>query len=154
MKLVPTDLDREAARLFNAVPRMRAWFAEPGADARACTVLDVSTLPGEWDPGKPRRWVAWEGCNGACGWVRAEWLTALDTDDGPTQGAMLAQVESAAGADCAVTHGTMVEPAGELKWKVRMAKGFDLHVLGNVFGPTRGAALVAAKRALAAAETA
>lgn len=145
MKLAPTDLDREAARLFNAVPRMRAWFAEPGADARACTVLDVSTLPGEWDPGKPRRWVAWEALAGACGWVRAEWLTALDTDDGPTQGAMLAQVETAAGADCP---GAYLHPWSD-GWAVRRGTA-----LRRYAGPTKGAALVAAKRALAASETA
>ena len=146
MKIAPTDLDREAARLFNAVPRMRAWFAEPGADARACTVLDVSTLPGEWDPGKPRRWVAWEALAGACGWVRAEWLTALDTDDGPTQGAMLAQVETAAGEPVDLwAHSRHAEVEYEVD-------RYDGATLGS--GPTRGAALVAAKRALAADETA
>ena len=44
-----------------------------------------------------------------------------------------------------------MEPAGDLRWKVRLANGYDLSVFGNVFGPTRGAALVAAKRALAEA---
>jgi hypothetical protein len=144
MKSAPTDIDRQAAELFAAAPRMRAWFTEPGADARACTVLDVSTLPGEWDPGKPRLWVAWEAPAGACGWVRAEWLTALDVDDGPTQGAMEADIIAALGG---IPDIWGVHYHCDGGWVVELN---DSHY----YGPTKGAALVAAKRALAAPETA
>ncbi len=125
MKITPTETDRLAAQLFAPAGGMRAAWR------------------GERNGVRP----VWERLRDGS----EATPDFYDTDDGPTQGAMLAQVEAAAGTDCVVTHGTMVEPAGELKWKVRKANGFDLHVLGNVFGPTRGAALVAAKRALAEA---
>lgn len=126
MKTTPTDVDREAGQAFVPWPAMRVMWTT-----------------------KSKRWERI-----ADGTAHTGHPFAIDADDHATAGQMLAQVEAAAGTDCVVTHGTMVEPAGELKWKVRKANGFDLHVLGNVFGPTRGAALVAAKRALAAPETA
>lgn len=122
MKITPTETDRVAAQLFAPAGGMRAAWR------------------GERNGVRP----VWERLRDGS----EATPDFYDTDDGPTQGAMLAQVETAAGTDCVVTHGTMVEPAGELQWKVRLAKGFDLYVLGNVFGPTRGAALVAAMKAL------
>ena len=137
MKTEPTDLDRRAAQLF--VPRrgMRVWFTEPGAEERACTVLEFSPSRCNWDAKQPRAWVAWDGSGGACGWVRLAYASAIDTDDPATVGCMLAQVETEAG------------PVS-MTWD-RWSDGQEHYVIryGDRWrGPTRATALVAAMRAL------
>jgi len=138
MKLQPTDLDREASQLFKLAPRMRAWFAEPGAPECACTVLEIGTPETEWDQGHPRAWVAWEGLGGACGWVRVAHVTAIDADDPATAGTM----ESA-----------IIESLGGMPdiWGVHYHcdGGWVVEVNdSHYYGDTKGAALVAAMREL------
>lgn len=74
MKTEPTDIDREAARLFVPAPGMRWLERERG------TWWTVTPRDFFGDGFKYR-------------------LVALDTDDPATVGVMLAQVEDAAGAD-------------------------------------------------------
>lgn len=140
MKLQPTDIDREAAQLFTVARGVRAWVAEPGADACACTVLELSTPDSEWDPGHPRTWVAWEGRGGACGWVRLAYVAALDTDDPATTGVMEAAIIAALGGMPDIW-GVHYHCDGG--WVVELD---DSHYCGA----TKGAALVAAMRTLRA----
>lgn len=114
MKTEPTDTDCEAARLFVCVDGMRAGWCH----------TNITVVP-------PRNRCIWERI---C-YDGAE-PDALDTDDPATVGAMLAQVEDAAGEPVNVArhscHDYLVwacDPPGAYGW-------------------TRGAALVAAMRAI------
>lgn len=125
MKLVPTPIDREAAKLFSATGGMRAW-------------LDQS-LPHEdtWGDGTWFRLGEHE---------QAADLGAIDTDDPATVGVMLAQVEAEAHTSVELWH-CPDDPPGE-------AHVAYIREMGDAsfFGPTRGAALVAAMRALKGAK--
>jgi hypothetical protein len=128
VKTTPTDIDREAATLFALVPGVQVW-------------LDRS-LPHEdsWGDGV---WVRSEG---------GQWFNdaaAIDTDDPATVGCMSAQVDAKYGGPCMVACGSDVDRSGPLAWAVRAWTGRDLNgIMFTPFGHTRGAALVAAMRAL------
>lgn len=126
MKTEPTDIDREAAGLFNAAPGMR--------------VVYVSSVNG-------RRKLEWcrvrDGANGVYGAPHA-----LDTDDPATVGCMLAQVEaSAPGLAVSVAdrwHNLPGDSDRRFLVLVDHAEGHQT----TATGPTRGATLVAAMRKL------
>ena len=126
MKTEPTDIDREAAGLFNAAPGMR--------------VVYVSSVNG-------RRKLEWcrvrDGASGVYGAP-----DALDTDDPATVGCMLAQVDSLA-EGCGVTiadRRRTIPGDSERRFMVVIdhAEGHQT----TATGPSRGAALVAAMRKL------
>lgn len=127
MKKEPNDLDREAAKLFKAAGGMRYWtrrFVDPQWDR----------LPEGFDPSRPRtigeRVTARE----------IQTHEALDTDDGPTKGAMLDQIR----ADRNDAHVSVQWIDGQ--WCVCAGPvGQFSEFLGT--GPTEGAALVDAKKA-------
>ena len=129
MKTAPTDIDRESAMLFTRMPGMRVW-------------LDRS-LPHEpsWGDGAWSR-VVEDGQS-------FDDVSALDTDDPATVGCMSAQVDAKYGGPCMVACGSDVDRSGPLAWAVRAWTGRDLNgIMFTPFGHTRGAALVAAMRAL------
>lgn len=122
MKTDPTDIDREAARLFECVDGMRAGWC----------YTSVTVVP-------PRNRCLWER-------IRSDSKSpdAIDTDDPATVGVMLAQVRrKAPGLGTGVLHlrplPTTNEPG---RWAV-ISCGTPLW-----FGPTEGAALVAAMKAI------
>jgi len=137
MKTAPTETDREAARLFALAPGMRAWCRIDGAEV-------VARILGK-DPVTMHAHAYAE----ALGMHLTESLAhnfdpaAIDTDDGPTQGAMMVQVEAA--LDAAGCPGAYLHPWTD-GWAVRRGAAIRRYA-----GPTKGAALVAAKRALAEA---
>lgn len=120
MKTIPTELDREAARLFDANCRgLRAYL-----DGFGWCV--VSTVRDHFR-------------------VEAE---AIDTDDPATVGCMLAQVEGMRPGLAVTIVDRLVTIPNEpdRRFAVLVSNGYGVQ---DVFtGPTRGAALVAAKRAL------
>ena len=123
MKTTPTDIDRKAARMFTPAPGMRVWQTAEARTIGPRRVIEVD----END-------IKTEG-----GWSRLP-ICAIDTDDPATVGCMLAQVEAAAGAVVLIWDA----------WKDGMTH-YVVRYLDKWSGPTRGAALVAAKRALAEA---
>ena len=161
MKTAPTDIDREAATLFTPSPGMRvmheiAHVVRPASHkgrevcemrpawVRIVTARDAGTC----------RAFAVEG-NATVGRrayqmeyfvARASmFLQAIDTDDPATVGCMLAQVEDAAGTDDVSVE--KLRPYG---------RGFAVFIRGSYShapGPTKGAALVAAMRALKSTPT-
>lgn len=134
MKTKPTDLDREAARLFTPAPGMRVFNAYTGWGRLAEAAWAGTTLA-HWSTDSLA----------VAGHTRVD---ALDTDDPPTVGAMLAQVEqSRPGFAVSIIDRLATipgEPDRRFAALVSNADGVQ-----DVFtGPTRGAALVAAGRAL------
>ena len=122
MKTEPTDIDREAARLFVPAPGMRVWFLHDGTPSRILNGAGAA----RWERGGSDFAVETSGPLG---------LDALDTDDPATVGCMLAQVEEAEGL------GIPVEVyLSTPDWWTTDCRGHG--------GPTRGAALVAAMKAL------
>ena len=91
MKTTPTETDREAVQLFALAPGMRAWCRIEGAEVVARVL------------GKGPVTMHAHAYAESLGMHLTESLAhnfdpaAIDTDDGPTQGAMLAQVAAAAG---------------------------------------------------------
>lgn len=133
MKTEPTDIDREAATLFTPAPGMRTWQA-----ADACTIGPRRVIEAE---ASGAEWIAIR-TEGGWSWLP---VCALDTDDPATVGCMLAQVEDAAGTDDVSVE--KLRPYG---------RGFAVFIRGSYShapGPTRGAALVAAMRALKSTPT-
>lgn len=151
MKTEPTDLDREAARLFAPAPGMRALMADAGFCGEWVIICDVE--PGLWagERGKVCGWRrgsstrfgdAWEAF-GPC----AEVL-ALDADDDATVGVMLAQVREASGDP----YGFIAPWAADnrdipVEWRYSRDPWFPDETCGPA-ASAPGAALVAAMRAL------
>lgn len=128
MKTEPTDLDRQAAQLFTAAPGMRVWNSEGGWGRLAEAVWAGAVL------------AHWTFDSMADHGAR---IDAIDTDDPPTQGAMLAQVREADGGPMG-----FIRPHRENPWSgdppefaYSQSDGMARH-----FGPTTGAALVTAMR--------
>ena len=162
MKTEPTDIDREAARLFVPAPGMRvmhhiARITRPashvGPEECDCSLAWVRVVMSNRDG--TRRSFAIEGnakigrraAQIECSVVKAtKWLDALDTDDPATVGCMLAQVEDAAGA--------RVDMTWDWDWATRSFIEYVAHWQGDDCigvarrGRTRGAALVAAMKAI------
>lgn len=126
MKTEPTDIDREAARLFRIEVRMRAF-----TEFARGTVINADQM----NDGTICVTLVGDGTYEALGRP-----IAIDTDDPATVGCMLAQVEAAAGPVVLIWDA----------WKDGMTH-YVVRYLDKWSGPTRGAALVAAKRALAEA---
>ena len=131
MKTEPADLDRQAAHLLTAAPGMRVWNSEGGwgrlAEAAwAGAVLAHWTFDSMADHGAR--------------------IDAIDTDDPATVGCMLAQVEAEAQASVELWH-CPDDPPEESGVVFIRARDFASYP-----GPTRGAALVAAMRAIKGAK--
>jgi hypothetical protein len=120
MKTAPAPTDRKAATLFVCADGMRA----------AWSYRSVTSVP-------PRERWAWERVT-----RDGKEPDAIDTDDGPTVGAMLAQVEAASSCSVELWH-CPDDPPEESSVVFIRALGF-----ATWKGPTHGAALVAAMRAL------
>ena len=128
MKTTPTETDREAARLFKPAPGMRIWRAVC-ADTWSDPGIVIEVDPEPLDLGGIRTERGWS-------WLP---VCAIDTDDGPTQGAMMAQVEAA--LDAVGCPGAYLHPWAD-GWAVRRGAAIRRYA-----GATKGAALVAARRA-------
>ena len=125
MKTTPTDLDREASALFVCADGMRA----------AWSYGSVTAVP-------PRERWAWERVTSD-----GKEPGALDVDDMPTVGEMLAQVEVACpGAAVSIVDRLRALP-GETDSRFMVLVEHDGTQTATT-GPTRGAALVAARRAM------
>ena len=133
MKTEPTDIDREAARLFIPAPGMRVWFLHDGIPSR---ILNGAGMA-RWERG---------GCDFAVETSGPLGLDALDTDDPATAGCMLAQVEDAAGARVDMTWDWDFATRRFIEY-VALWEGDDCIGVARR-GRTRGAALVAAMKAI------
>lgn len=132
LKTTPTDLDREAARLFDAAQGMMAWHCawngvEVGPERVTWVYAGINKIEGRYTNGP---------------------VEAFDTDDPATGGVMLAQVESVKPGAAVTIVDRLNNLAHELDRRFQVivtgAEGWQsVHT-----GPTRGAALVAAMRAL------
>lgn len=120
MKTEPTDIDREAARLFVCVDGMRAGWC----------YTSITVVP-------PRNRCMWER---VC--YDGKEPDALDTDDPATVGCMLAQVEAVVGKPIDTWMSTK-GPMPELPYSVESG---PYVTIGR--GATRGHALLAAMRGL------
>lgn len=129
MKTESTDLDREAAQLFTLAPGMRVFVTR----ARWLETGRIITS----DDAEYR--VVCESNASALLSTRPD---ALDADDPATVGAMLAQVEEAAGTRVDLVWAW--RDPGVVDYVVQWRGDTDL----GESGPTRGAALVAAMREL------
>ena len=129
MKTEPTDIDREAARLFVPAPGMRVWFLHDGTPSRILNGAGAA----RWERGGSDFAVETSGPLG---------LDALDTDDPATVGCMLAQVETVAGKPIDTWMSTK-GPMPELPYAVESG---PYVTIGR--GATRGHALLAAMRGL------
>lgn len=131
MSPTPTTIDREAARLFTPAPGMavfdmhgkRARIAEAAWAGRALMHLAADSLPSD-----------------------VLIASAVDTDDPATIGVMLAQVEAASSCSVELWH-CPDDPPEESSVVFIRALGF-----ATWKGPTHGAALVAAMRAIKGAK--
>lgn len=137
MKIEPTDTDREAAGLFRVEVRMRAF-----TEFARGTVINADPM----DDGTLCVTIVGEGAYEAMGLP-----VAIDTDDPATVGVMLAQVDAAA-QDVAVSIVDRLHslPDDDGRRFMVIVEHDGTHT--TVFGPTRGAALVAAMRALKGAK--
>lgn len=138
MKTEPRDIDREAARLFIPVAGMRVWFIHDWTPSR---ILNGAGMA-RWERGGSDFAVETSGPLG---------LDAIDTDDPATVGCMLAQVEAAYAEDLHVVW-IRFPTEGDAGWVVQPAD-WSMSLDGIGFDLTRGAALVAAMRALKADPT-
>ncbi len=133
MKTQPTDIDREAASLFEPAPGMRVAYRS----------IFHGRAKMEWCRVRDGRNCIYGGVDG------------IDTDDPATVGCMLAQVEERGGGviwtqphwrvsipDDAPYHGKTTATIIGRSWSVMTIDG----VVGD--GPTEGAALVAVMRKL------
>ena len=137
MKTEPTDIDREAARLFNPAPGMRVILADRlfgGLWARVATA-SPSLISGCYEA----------GCDTWDASIPFVQLSAVDTDDPATVGAMLAQLRAAVpGFGCDMAHVRPMPTSAEMN---RMAV-IIRRMVPTYCGATEGAALVGAMRAL------
>ena len=122
MKAEPTELDREAAKLFRHEPGMRAWSAY-------CSGRVVNANPCE---------LRGEGYH-----EQNAQIIAIDTDDAGTVGAMLAQLDER--ADVSIVDRRYSLPGEDVRRFMAFADFADGHQTFAT-GPTRGAALVALAR--------
>lgn len=146
MKTEPTETDREAARLFVAAPGMRIRAkmhnVEDGFWSRASRHSDVGGVFCDAEPTVDE-----------CKWVRPLDVAAIDTDDPATVGCMLAQVEQSRPCLAVTIVDRLVTIPGESDRRFAVLVS-TMGGMQDVFpGPTRGAALVAAMRALKPAKT-
>lgn len=137
MKTNPTDIDREAARLFVTAPGMVAWRSINDFCVGPHRVIDVHGDGLHLPAGGPQMQ------RGGWSWFP---VVAFDTDDPATAGVMLAQVEAKKHEILSAGDRTPVD----VRWVwsgphvLGFVVGFEDEILGE--GPTRGAALVAAMR--------
>jgi hypothetical protein len=126
MKTTPTDIDRKAAGLFKCVDGMLAGWC----------YTSVTSVP-------PKNRCVWER-------IRSDDKVpdALDTGDPATAGAMLAQVETMRPGQAVSIVDRLHSLPGENERRFAVIVEHDGAQTVST-GPTRGAALVAAKRALA-----
>ncbi len=140
MKASPTDIDREAARVFQPAPGMRGildYRAFGGMWVRVKTVTPslvsgwYDAFPGEWHANAPE----------------FSRFAAFDTDDPATVGCMLAQVRVAhpSRSVSVVDRRHTLPGEDDRRFQVLVHHG-GTHT--TAAGPTCGAALVAAMRAL------
>ena len=137
MKTAPTETDREAARLFEPAPGMRAWRT---------TGVGMMSDPGmviEVDPATAPH----GGIRTERGW---SWLPvcAIDADDPATVGVMLAQVEAVRPGQAVSIVDRLHSLPGEDERRFAVLVEHD-GTQTVATGPTRGAALVAARRVCA-----
>ena len=137
MKTAPTETDREAARLFEPAPGMRAWRT---------TGVGMMSDPGmviEVDPATAPH----GGIRTERGW---SWLPvcAIDTDDPAIVGCMLAQVEAVRPGQAVSIVDRLHSLPGDAERRFAVLVEHD-GTQTVATGPTRGAALVAARRACA-----
>ncbi len=129
LKTQPTDIDREAASLFEPAPGMLMW--------RTIAERSVSNRLGS-------------GCAGAFSTLTGahDESVSIDTDDPATVGAMLAQVEAAAeGSGVTIADRRRTIPGdAERRFMVIIDHAEGRQTTAT--GPTRGAALVAVMRKL------
>jgi len=126
MKKTPTPVDIDAARLFTCVDGMRAgWCYE-----------SVTAIP-------PRIRCAWERiCSDG------KEPDAIDVDDGPTVGAMLAQIEAMRpGQAVSIVDRLRSLPGDDERRFAVLVEHDGTQTVAT--GPTRGAALVAARMSCA-----
>lgn len=138
MKAVPTETDREAARLFEPAPGMRIILSDRlfgGLWARVSVTGE--RMAGCYEVGVDT-WDAW-----AEEWQR---MDAIDTDDPATAGQMLVQVESMRPGQAVSIVDRMRSLPGEDERRFAVLVEHD-GAQTVATGPTRGAALVAARRA-------
>lgn len=134
MKTTPTKTDREAARLFRVQLRMRAW-----TEFARGTVINADPM----DDGTICVTLVGEGTYEALGRT-----VAIDTDDLPTVGAMLAQVEAIRPGQAVSIVDRLHSLPGDAERRFAVLVEHD-GAQTVATGPTRGAALVAARRACA-----
>jgi hypothetical protein len=129
VKTQPTEIDREAARLFTAAPGMHVAYSLRGSvEWGRCIMTEAGMkLCSEY-------WTAHT--------VVGAPIVAIDTDDPAAVGVMLAQVEAEAQASVELWH-CPDDPPGESGVVFIRARDFASYP-----GPTRGAALVAAMRSI------
>ena len=137
MKTTPAPIDIEAARLFRVQLRMRAW-----TEFARGTVINADPM----DDGTICVTLVGEGTYEALGRP-----VAIDTDDLPTVGAMLAQVEANRPGQAVSIVDRLHSLPGDAERRFAVLAEHD-GTQTVATGPTRGAALVAAKRALAEAQ--
>lgn len=130
MKTEPTDIDREAARLFVPAERMLAWRDINGATIGPGAIL-------EFEETEHGQWIRWVGETG-CGWSAFP-VAAFDADDPATVGVMLAQLRTAHNDPGLRPLRCAPYPGEAPWWEVLCARRV-------VEGSTEGAALVAAMR--------
>ena len=140
MKTTPTETDQIAARLFAVAPGMRAWRT---------TGVGMMSDPGmviEVDPATAPH----GGIRTERGW---SWLPvcAIDTDDDATKGVMLAQLRAEADAPRLHVVCGDPDPDGVAWWSIAWWNAPRRLPGRSAMSRTEGAALVAAKRALAEA---
>lgn len=136
MKTEPTDLDRDAARLFMPAPGMRVFNADAGWGRLAEAAWAGTTLT-HWSTDSLA----------VAGHARVD---AIDTDDPATVGCMLAQVEQSRPGFAVTIVDRLVTIPGESDRRFAALVSNADGVQDVSIGPTRGAALVAAMRALVA----
>jgi len=136
MKTAPTETDREAARLFEPAPGVRAW--------RDGQWYRITWARGGTADGTKE---AEEDCDLRIAYcMAASAIEAIDVDDGPTQGAMMVQVEAAAGAPVELWH-CPDDPPDKAHVVFVRDPSFE-----SFCASARGAALVAAMKALKGAK--
>ena len=144
MKTTPTETDREAAQLFAQSPGMRVLAKVCGVEddfwSRASRHSDVGGLFCDAEPTVDE-----------CKWVRPQDMAAIDTDDDATKGVMLAQLRAETDAPRLHVVCGDPDPDGVAWWSIAWWNAPRRLPGRSAMNRTEGAALVAAKRALAEA---
>ena len=133
MKTEPTETDREVARLFTLAPGMRVFNADAGWARLAEAAWAGTTL------------THWASDSMAVDGARVD---AIDADDPATTGQMLAQVEAMRPGQAVSIVDRLRSLPGEDERRFAVLVEHD-GAQTVATGPTRGAALVAARRACA-----